>query len=98
MLQATVSLFMFFHTRQVLIPMNAVFFWGKRSSHDTLTRVEKRMLTTSRLLPTPDVNISHHIMRQALEHEAACGSLGGTERVEAERKQEKVEGEKKGRE
>lgn len=87
---------MFFHTRQVLIPMNGVFFWGKRSSHDTLTRVEKLMLTTSRLLPTPDVNISHHIMRQASEHEATCGSLGGTERVKAERKEERVEGEKKG--
>lgn len=34
---------------------------------------------TSGLLPTPDVNISHHIMRQALEHEAACGGLGGQE-------------------
>lgn len=37
------------------------------------------MLMTSSLLPTPDVNISHHIMQQASEHEAACDSLGGRE-------------------
>lgn len=48
-------------TRQMVIPMNAVPF---RGSHDTLTGGND--------LPTPDVNISHHIIQQALEHEAAC--------------------------
>lgn len=64
MLQATESRFMFFHTRQVIIPTNGVFFWCKQSSHSDWD--EKLMLTNSGLLPTHDVNISHHIMRQVL--------------------------------
>lgn len=52
------------------------------------------MLTTSRLLPTPDVNKSHHNMRQALECEAGCGSPEGSDKLEAERKQKREEEEK----
>lgn len=49
------------------------------------------MLTSSRLLPSPDVNISYHIMQQALEHEAACGESTnrwqrGSRKVEEGRK------------
>lgn len=62
-------------------------FQGEQSSHDTLTGGEELLLNTSHLLPTPDVNISYHIMRQALEQEFACGSLGGSDKL-AEGKQE----------
>lgn len=66
--------YLYFHTKQMLIYVIGVFFFsgasGAAMAH-WLTGVEELMVTTSRLLlPTPDVNISHYIMRQALEHEA----------------------------
>lgn len=70
-------------------------FSGANAAAMTPRGVEE-LLTTSRLLSNPVVNISHHIMRQALEHEAACGSLGSSDKVEAERRQKRVEEGKKG--
>lgn len=43
---------------------------------------------TSNLFPTSDLNISHHIKQQALEHVSTCGYLRGSDKLEVERKQE----------
>lgn len=46
------------------------------------------MLLTFHVLPTPRLNLSHHIMQQAFQHEPACGCLGGSDKRQARGREE----------
>lgn len=56
-------------------------FQEHQGDHRTLTRGWRDNVTTSNLFPTSDLNVSHYIKQQALEHEAACGCLRGSDKM-----------------
>ena len=68
-----------------------LFIQGWQSSHEALIGGggEELLLTTSRLLLlllllTPEVNMLHHIVQQALKHEAAGGWVVGSDKPEGQ--------------